>query len=69
MVIELGICVCACCQGLEPVATTVPSVRLMKILWTHHCIRELAQGLYLDGNLKLAGFDPLPSDMDRWART
>jgi hypothetical protein len=25
----------------------------------------LAQDLFLDGSLKLAGFDPLPSEMDR----
>ena len=36
-----------------------------EILWTQHCIRELAQDLYLDGSLKLAGFDPLSSEMDR----
>ena len=36
-----------------------------EILRTQHCIRELAQNLYLDGSLKLAGFDPLPSEMDR----
>ena len=35
------------------------------ILWTKHCVRELAQGLLLDGSLKLAGLDPLPSGMDR----
>ncbi len=35
------------------------------IMWTQHCIRESAQDLYLDGNLKLAGFEPLPSEMDR----
>ena len=36
-----------------------------EILWTQHCIRELAQDLLLDGSLKLAGFDRPPSDMDR----
>ncbi len=35
------------------------------ILWTQRCIRVITQDLYLDGSLKLAGFDPLPSDMDR----
>ena len=34
-------------------------------MWTQHCVRESAHDMYLDGSLKLAGFDPLPSEMDR----
>ena len=34
-------------------------------MWTQHCARESAQDLYLGESLKLAGFDPLPSEMDR----
>jgi hypothetical protein len=36
-----------------------------EIQWTHHCVREMAQDLFLDGSLKLAGLDPLPSEMER----
>ena len=51
--------------GFGLVATIVPSVCLMK-----YCGRSIAsvnwpRSCILDGSLKLAGFDPLPSDIDR----
>jgi hypothetical protein len=39
-----------------------------EIQWTQHCVRELAQDLLLDGTLKLAGLDPLPSEKGPCAR-
>ena len=34
------------------------------IQWAQHYIYKLAQEMFLDGTLKLAGWEPLPSDLD-----